>query len=255
MAVNIVQAGYDLAVWDVRPEALETLRGLGAKIMDSPEEVGRFADLTGICEIADPEWDEQGVEAIAAGERGVLAGAQPGSVVAFHAAVYPSTVRRIAEQAERAGVHVVDAQVNGGGVRARSRTLKYMLGGDREQMERCRPVFETSGSSMMYMGALGTGAAAKVAHYILVCASLVSVSEVMRMASEAGVDLAAFQQLVHESAGQSWASDHWLEDFSPVPPERAEHLHRRVGYALGLADEMGLCLPAAGLTHQLMRAL
>jgi len=255
MAVNILHAGFDVMVWDARPAALKELEQAGAKVAGSPEEVGRFAELIGVCEVADPEWDEAQIEAIVAGERGLLSGAKPGAIIAFHSAVYPSTVKRIAQQAETCRAHVVDAQVNGGEGRARARTLTYMLGGDERLLEQCRPVFAASGTTMIHVGPLGAGAAAKVAHYILVCASLVSVSEVMRMVEAAGVDLAAFQKVVHESAGQSWACDNWLQDFNPVPAERAEHLYRRIGYALGLASELGFALPAAGLAHQLMRSL
>ncbi len=255
MALNVLQAGFDLMVWDIRPAALDELKQAGATVAGSPREVGQFSELVGVCEVADPEWDEAQIEAVVTGEAGLLSGARPGAIIAFHSAIYPSTVKRIAQQAQARGVHVVDAQVNGGEGKARARTLTYMLGGDEQLLERCQPVFGASGKTMVHVGPLGAGAAAKVAHYILVCASLVSVAEVMRTVEAAGVDLAGFQKVVHESAGQSWATDNWLKDFNPVPAERAEHLYRRIGYALGMASELGLSLPAAGLVHQLMRSL
>src|SRR5579862_1602265 len=252
MALNLVRAGFEVMVWDSRPEAVRALEQAGAKVVASLEEVGGFGDFIGVCEVADPDWDEADVEEVAAG---LIAGARPGAILAFHAAIYPSTVRRIAERAETRSMHVVDAQVNGGEGRARSATLSFMLGGDRQLLERCQPVFDACGSSATYMGPLGAGAAAKVAHYLLVCANLVTVAEVMRLVESEGVDLPGFQTLVHESLGQSEVSDQWLKAFRPMPNDRAEHLYRRGGYALGMAAELGLSLPAAGLVHQLMRTL
>lgn len=255
MALRILQAGFELVVWDSRAEAVRQLEEAGARVAQSLTELGQLSDLIGVGEVADPEWDEDEIETLVTGDGGLLSGARPDTIIAFHSAIYPSTVRRIAERAQAQGVHVVDAQVNGGEGRASDGTLTYMLGGDEQILERCQPIFAATGRTTVYLGELGAGAAAKVAHYILVCANLVAVSEVMRLVQSAGVDLEGFQKVVNESAGQSWACDHWLSDFTPVPEDRAEHLGRRVGYALGLAGELKLPLPSAGVVQQLMRSL
>jgi 3-hydroxyisobutyrate dehydrogenase-like beta-hydroxyacid dehydrogenase len=252
MAVNIARAGFELTVCDVRPEPLEAMAGLGAAVVGSPHEVGERAEIVGIAEIADPDWVDEDVEAVVLGPDGVLRSARPGSIIALHSAIHPSAVRRMAEQTEARGVHLIDAQANGGEDRARAQRLIYMVGGDPAVLERCRPVFAASGEGMYHTGALGTGAAAKLAHYILVCATLQAVSEGMRVAEAAGVDLQAFQQLVHVSAGQSWASDNWLKDFRPMSPARAENLYNRLHHALLLGHDLGVPLPASALAQQFL---
>lgn len=206
----------------------------------------------GIGEVADPSWLDYQVEEIVLGPDGLLAGASPGLVVAFHAAIYPSTVQRIGEAAAARGVDVIDAQANGGTEGARARELRYMVGGDPAVFERCRAVWATSGTTMLYMGGLGTGAAAKIAHYVAVCASLLGAHEAFALAAGAGVDLQAFQQLVHASAGQSWASDNWLDTFQPFDAVRAENFYQRLHHALGLGDELRVPLPGTALAQQFM---
>jgi len=255
MAANLASAGFDLIVYDRRERPLQALDRLGVRIARTAREVGEHGGVIGVAEIADPGWDDDQVEAVILGEAGVLSGAKPGTVLAFHSAIYPSTVRRIAEQARTRGVEVVDAQANGGEGRARARQLCYLLGGDTAVLERCQPVFATSGSSFIYMGELGTGAAAKIAHYSVVCATIVAASEGFRLAETAGVDLAAFQEMLRVSAGQSWVTDHWLQEFSPIDGERAESLYHRLGHALGLGHELDVALPGTELARQALPLL
>jgi len=252
MAANLLADGFALSVCDVRAEPPAALAQAGATVVSTHREVAERSDLVGIAEIADPSWLDYQIEEVVLGPDGLLAGAQPGLIIAFHSALYPSTVRRIAEHAAERGVHVIDAQANGGTEGARARRLRYMVGGDPAVFERCRAAWATSGTSMLYMGGLGAGAAAKIAHYVAVCLSLLGAHEAFGLAERDGVDLNAFQDLVHQSAGQSWASDAWLQTFRPFPAERAENFYQRLHHALGLGDELRLPLPGTALAQQFM---
>ncbi len=255
MAANLANDGFDLTVSDVRNEPLAALAAAGATVVKTPREIAARSELIGIGEVADPGWLDYQVEDVVLGQDGILAGARPGLIVAFHAAIYPSTVKRIAERAADVGVEVIDAQANGGAEGARARRLRYMVGGDPEVFERCRAAWATSGTEMLYMGGLGTGAAAKIAHYVAVCTSLMGAQEAFALAEGAGVDLRAFQQLVHQSAGQSWAGDSWLDDFQPFPAPRAENFYQRLRHALGLGEELFVPLPGTALAQQFMAGL
>lgn len=255
MAANLLADGFALTVCDVRPEPMAALAKDGATVVATHREVAERSEHVGIAEIADPSWLDYQIEDVVLGPDGLLAGAREGLVITFHSALYPSTVRRIADRASKRGVHVIDAQANGGTEGARARRLRYMVGGDPAIFERCRPVWATSGTSMLYMGGLGAGAAAKIAHYVAVCLSLLGAHEAFGLAEREGVDLRAFQELVHQSAGQSWATDAWLDTFCPFPVERAENFYQRLHHALGLGDELRLPLPGTALAQQFMAGL
>src|SRR5436309_3290628 len=92
-ATNIAQAGFDLMVYDVRPEPREELRKLGAKVGSSPKQVAEHAEVIHIAVPHEPE-----VEAVLAGEDGLLEGAKPGSVVAIHSSLHPTNMKRIASE-------------------------------------------------------------------------------------------------------------------------------------------------------------
>src|SRR5690349_21667063 len=92
-ATNIAQGGFDLMVYDLRPEPLDQLHKLGAKVGESCRDVAEFAD---IIHIAVPH--EEHVEATLHGDEGVLSGAAPGTVLAIHSSIHPANMRKVAEE-------------------------------------------------------------------------------------------------------------------------------------------------------------
>jgi len=127
MAVNIAKAGFDLTVYDIRPEPMQKLQQLGAKVARSPQEVGEKCDIIEVIVVNDAQ-----VEEVVLGKDGggVLAGAKPGSIMVIHSTVHPKTCQRIAALAKDKKVGVLDAAVSGAESGARAGTLSLMVGGD-----------------------------------------------------------------------------------------------------------------------------
>jgi 3-hydroxyisobutyrate dehydrogenase-like beta-hydroxyacid dehydrogenase len=253
MAVNVATAGFALMVYDVREEPLKELAALGAAVAHSPREIGAHGEIIELVVVDDAQ-----VEAVTLGEGGVLSGARPGSVIAIHSTVHPKTVRKIAELATARGVGVIDAEVSGGERGAQAKTLCYMVGGDKALFERCRPVFATSGANIFHLGDLGAGAIAKLAHNLIVYVNMLAASEGMRLAEKAGLDLKALQDVVHVSAGQSRVADNWLQQrrlkevYTSGPQGLMQLIHKDLRIALELGHDLGLPLPGAALTQQLI---
>lgn len=253
MAINVARAGFDLMVYDVREEPLTELAAVGAKIARSAHEIGAHGEIIELVVVDDAQ-----VEAVTLGEGGVLSGARPGAVIAIHSTVHPKTVRKLAELAKAKGVGVIDAQVSGGDRGAQAKTLCYMVGGDKALFDTCRPVFATSGANIFHLGALGTGAIAKLAHNLIVYVNMLAASEGMRLAEKAGLDPQALQDVVHVSAGQSRVADNWgqqrrLKDtYTSGVQGLLQLIHKDLRLALELGHDHDLPLPGAALTQQLI---
>src|ERR1700691_2187462 len=84
LAINLVAAGHDLMVFDVRREPLEELARAGATIADSPRAIGQHAEVTAICVLDDAQ-----LEAVVFGTEGVLAAATPASVAGLPSGAKP----------------------------------------------------------------------------------------------------------------------------------------------------------------------
>ncbi|MBI3302634.1 MAG: NAD(P)-dependent oxidoreductase [Deltaproteobacteria bacterium] len=253
MAINVARAGFDLMVYDLREEPLKELAALGAKVARSASEVGAHGEIIELVVVDDAQ-----VEAVTLGEGGTLNGAKPGTVIAIHSTVHPKTVRKIAEFAKTKGVAVIDAEVSGGERGAQAQTLCYMVGGDKALFEKCRPVFATSGANIFHLGELGAGAVAKLAHNLIVYVNMLAASEGMRLAEKAGLDLKALQDVVHVSAGQSRVADNWLQQrklkdtYTTGAQGLMQLIHKDLRLALELGHDLGLPLPGAALTQQLI---
>jgi 3-hydroxyisobutyrate dehydrogenase-like beta-hydroxyacid dehydrogenase len=204
-ATNIVKAGFDLMVYDVRPEPVAELMKLGAKGGDSAREVASYADIVDIA-----VYDEAQLDAAMHGPEGLLAGAHPGLTFVIHSSVNPPYMQAIAKEIEKQGVDVLDAQMSGGAGGVESHTLCIMVGGDPKILARVRPVLETTAGNIYLMGGMGMGAVTKIAQNVLTAEYLMAASEGFRLAYTAGVDLEVFQEVVRTSAAQSHVADAFL---------------------------------------------
>ena len=119
------------------------LTALGAKAARSADEIGAHGEIIEVVVVDDAQ-----VEAALLGEGGVFSGAKRGSIIAIHSTVHPRTVRKLAEQAAAKGMTLIDAEVSGGERGAIAKSLCYMVGGDKEAFEKCRPIFATSGANI-----------------------------------------------------------------------------------------------------------
>jgi 2-hydroxy-3-oxopropionate reductase len=246
MAINLARAaGFDLVVHDLRKEPVDELVALGARRASSPREVAADSDIIEVIVVDDAQ-----VEAVTLGADGIIAGARPGSVVAIHSTIRPATVRKVATACASRGIGVIDAPVSGGARGAQTRTMCYMVGGDKEWLERCRPIFETSGNNIFHLGALGAGMTAKLAHQVIICLNVVAAGEGMLVAKKAGLDLPMMQEVIRTGGASSRVADNWVKY---KPSQSAGKLWRKdLMLALECAEELGLDLQGASIAQQLI---
>ena len=251
MAVNALQAGYDVSVYDVREQPVNELCELGAKAAANPKEIANHCQL-----IAVVVWDDAQVQQVMVGDHGILAGAQAGSLVIIHTTVHPATVRNLAKEISDRGLEIVDAQMSGGQAGAENRQLCFMVGGNREAFEQCRPLLASSGSNIFHMGALGMGAVMKLVQQTILCLNRLSAYEGMRLARAYGLDERLTQDVLGQSFAQSYVVDNWLDRFvvkdeDPRSREAFALVLHTITPALQLAQELGIGLPLAALAQQM----
>ena len=246
MAINIAKAaGFDLMVHDLRKEPVAELVALGAKGAGSPRAVGSHCDIIEVIVVDDAQ-----VETVVLGDEGIVAGARSGSILAIHSTIRPATVRKIASACAARGIGVIDAPVSGGARGAQTRAICYMVGGDKELVDRCRPIFETSGTSIFHLGPLGAGMIAKLAHQVIICLNVLAAGEGMLLAKKAGLDLIMMQEVVRAGGASSRVADSWVKY---KPSASAGKLWRKdLMLALECAGELGLDLQGTVAAQQLI---
>lgn len=255
MAENIVKAGFELTVCDLREEPCKHLAALGAKVAASPREVASQSDIIEIAVVDDAQ-----AEHVVIGKDAVIHGARPGAVVAIHSTILPATARKIAERCRAGGVEVLDVPMSGGQKGAEERRLAYMVGGDAAVLEKCRSVFVTSASHIFHLGELGMGATAKMLIQVVVCLNMIAAHESEMLCARTGLDFKNFQQVLHVSSGQSNVLDIWQQFKRPEEPEavrrqRAAVFEASLSPALELARKLDVDVPGSRLAHGLIRRI
>ena len=252
MAKNLLRKGFEVTVFDARNEPIQTLEKLGAKIGHSPKEVGLQSRIVLMSLPSSKE-----VEKVVAAEDGLAHNMKKGGVIVDTSTIDPAVSRRLADECEKMGLHMIDAPVSGGTTGAEKGTLSIMVGGDRYTVKRCKGVLQAVGRNIYHVGDVGAGQVFKIINNMLVAINLIGVSEALVLAMRAGVDPKLLYNVVKTSSGNSWA----LEQKLPVMIKNNFKLgfrvwlqHKDLALAMSLASQLGASLPMASLAYQLYEA-
>jgi len=253
MAGNLLEAGHELVVHNRSRAKAERLAQQGASVADSPSEVAEGSVIIITMLPGPPQ-----VEEVVAGEGGLLEGAGEGSLIVDMSTSSPLVARQLASMARERGVGMLDAPVSGGDVGARDGTLSIMVGGEDDDFERARPLFQVMGETVVHVGGTGAGQVVKACNQIVVALVIEAVAEAMVLGTKAGV---APGKVVEVLSG-GLASNKVLEvkgekflshDFAPGG--KVEYHRKDLGIALEAGREYGVMLPVAALVEQMFGAL
>jgi 2-hydroxy-3-oxopropionate reductase len=253
MARNLMEAGYDLVVYNRSREKVDELVAEEAEGAGSPREVAESCDVVFTMLPGPPE-----VREVVAGEDGLLQGAGEGSLLVDMSTSSPVLARELARTAWEKGVGMLDAPVSGGDVGAIEGTLSIMAGGSEEDFGRAKPLFDVMGKTVVHVGESGTGQTVKACNQIVVALTIEAVSEALVLGSKAGVDPAKVIEVLSEGmAGNSVmevkAEKFLSHDFEPGG--KVEFHHKDLGIALEASREYGVPLPITAIVDQMFEAL
>jgi 3-hydroxyisobutyrate dehydrogenase-like beta-hydroxyacid dehydrogenase len=206
MAINVAKAGFPLTVYDVRPDPVQELVKNGASAGEDPADVAKKSD----CVLMSLP-DTQVVEKVLFGQKGMIQGLSPDSIVVDLSTIHYLATLRIEEQLRAKGVIFIDAPVSGMEARAKEGTLTVMGGGEPKTFEKIHPVLEAIGNNIVYMGKTGNGQLTKLVNQLLFNMSCAAMAEILPMAVKLGLDPEAVCQVVTTGTGRTFA----LEFFTP----------------------------------------
>ena len=138
------------------------------------------------------------------GEAGALAAMREGALFIDHTTVSPAIARTIAAEAASRAIDALDAPVSGGQAGAENGKLAIMCGGSAQAMERARPLMQAYGARMVHVGDAGAGQATKAVNQICIAGTLAGLSEGVRFAQAAGLDMGKVLEAISGGAAQSW---------------------------------------------------
>jgi 3-hydroxyisobutyrate dehydrogenase len=260
LADAVVGAGFDLSVFDMRPEVMEPLVKLGARGVGSPAQLAAGADVIGVV-----VRDDDQVRQVVTAPDGILVSARPGSVVAVHSTIALGTLREVAQAAAARDVRLIDAAVTGRPSGARARRICVMAGGDEEAFNQARPVLDSFGGLVLHLGPLGQGMAMKLARNLTGYVVMAAAHEGMVLAERSGLSLETFRQVLEFSDEVNQTYPMWLARPTTAPidgvrdPDAAQWAAQGVTVAekdlkdaLELAGELSVELPVTTAAAKVM---
>jgi 2-hydroxy-3-oxopropionate reductase len=253
MARNLLKAGFPLVVHNRHQEVTDELVAAGARATTLPREIATSCNVV----ITMLPGSSQ-VEEVLVGPGGVIEGAHPGLIAIDMSTISPAVTSEVAAQLAKYGITLLDAPVSGGDKGAIAGTLSIMVGGDAAAFERCQPIFQALGKTIVRVGESGAGQVVKACNQIVVALIIEALSEALVLGSKAGVNPANILQVL----GGGLAANRFMElrgasmlahDFTPGG--RLELHHKDLGIALETARTYGVSLPVTALVDQMFASL
>jgi 3-hydroxyisobutyrate dehydrogenase len=249
MALNLIKTGFQLTVYNRTAAKCKPLVDGGATSVSSPREVAASSDV--VITIVS---DTPDVESVLFGIDGVSSGLRDGEIIIDMSSISPSATQRFASRLREQKVEMLDAPVTGGEKGAIDGTLAIMVGGRRETFDKCLPILQAMGATIVYTGESGTGQKTKLVNQLLCAQHIVAMSDGLRFARESGLDLESTLKVVSGGAAGSWMLTNMAprilrSDFAPGFTIKLQHKDLRL--VLEALQEMEGRYPATELAYSL----
>ncbi len=243
------KSGRPVIALDLRPEPLARLEADGVKAATSVREI---VDQAAVIMLSLPSGSE--VEAICAGEGGLLALSRAGQAVIDLGTSPVRLMRALAEKFGKRGVDFADAPVARTRAAAEAGTLSVMVGASEAIFRRIEPLLKTFATEITHCGDVGAGQLTKILNNMVLFETGVALAEALALARRGGLDPALLLGTLAKGSADSFAlRNHGMKAMLPgVFPERAfsaRYALKDISYALESAAEAGLELSGAELAR------
>ena len=245
IALRLLQRGFTVSVYDVRPEPMVELARAGATACDSPADVAHRSEFI-IILVA----DEAQAQDVIFESDGILTTLKDEAVVIIGSTLGPAAVQALSGAIAARGGETLDAPISGGYLAAADGTLSMMIGGRQAILDRAMPALSAIANRITRAGGVGAGQAAKLAHQLVFGLNVMALLEGLSLGAAGGVEPAVLKRIFRDGLADSAVLGLWdelgprwkamLEASEPgaAPPNLRKDLH----LVLELARELGVPL-------------
>ncbi len=226
MARNLAKAGWPLSLYDTNSARSQALAAeLACHAAESLRDLAERSDVV-ITMLPNGDIVHAVVTGVPNGGDALLPALKRGATIVDMSSSAPVGTRRLGEELEAPGIHLIDAPVSGGVKGAVAGKLAIMVGGDKEVAERMDDVLAPMGRRL-YVGPLGSGHAAKVLNNFVSAAGMAAAAEAVVVAERFGIEPQVLVDVLNASTGRNNSTENKFSQYI---------LNRKFdsGFALGL---------------------
>ena len=252
IARHIGAAGHRLTIFNRSPQRLDAWQaanpGQTVRIAKSPAEAADGADVVLTCVGNDDDLAD-----VVLGPTGVFSTLGQDAVFIDHTTVSARIARQIAVEARDLHVHCVDAPVTGGQAGAEKGQLTVMCGGRADAIAAATPIMEAYTKRIVHVGKAGAGQTTKMVNQIAFAGILATLSEALRFAEAAHLDLDKVYEAISGGASQSWQMDNRWHTMAKDEFDfgfAIDWMRKDLGLTLDEGRALGAALPVTALIDQ-----
>lgn len=199
MVSNLLKNGFEVSIYARNKAKVEDSIKEGAIFCESIKECVQNKDAI-ITIVGYPK----DVEEVYLSQEGIINSASQNSYLIDMTTTTPTLSVKIHEEAKKKNLKALDAPVSGGDIGAKNATLSIMVGGEKEDFEACKKLFETMGKTIVYAGNAGSGQHTKMANQIAIAGVMAGVSEAIAYGKKMGLDIPTMLASISNGAAQSF---------------------------------------------------
>lgn len=249
IAGHLAKAGHQLTVYNrSMGKAKSWSETYGGEVAISPARAAEGCDIVISCVGNDDDLQD-----ITLGRDGAFRAMQPGGLFIDHTTVSARIARQLFVEGESLGIHSVDAPVSGGQAGAENGRLSIMCGGTEPAVAAARIVMQSYAARIVHVGSAGAGQTTKMVNQICIAGVLQGLSEAMRFAQAADLNLDAVFEAISGGAAQSWQMENRWKTMAEDKFDfgfAIDWMRKDLGLALDEARANGATLPMAAQVDQ-----
>ena len=253
IAGKLLAAGFELSVCDLNPAATQKMAERGARVLATPAEVASDAEIVFAC-LPAPAISEQ----VAFGADGVVHGGKL-KVYIENSTIGAQVMRRIADSMAQRGIGLLDAPVSGGPTGAAAGRMSCFVSGADAHYRFAEAALAGMCDRLFHIGETpGQSQVLKLANNLINAACLTVSSEMLAMATRAGIDPAVALDVINASTGRNRATEQTLKDQvltgRYATGARLDILAKDVDLAIAEAEGLGASHTAADGVQRVWQA-
>ena len=199
LAVRLLDAGFELTVFDLDKTSMEHVIGEGANPANSCLDLAQRVEHVITC-LPSPT-------ASSAVQDDILTHMRAGASLIEMSTVGQDDVIRSAARAEAQSIGFLELPVTGGVHLAARGELTLLAGGSETLIKLHEGAMQAMGNKVFHMGAVGSASLIKVITNMLAFVHLAAGGEAMMLAARGGLDLATAWQAIAASSGNSFVHE------------------------------------------------
>ena len=241
VGMHLLEAGFDVTVYNRTKEKTEKIKEKGAKIASSPKEIAELVELVIIV-----VKDADAVKEVSFEKNGIVEGKNEKLIVADMSTINPAESKKISEKFQENNIEKLDIPVMGGPNVAITGDLVMMVSGNKKIFDRSKSILDNISNKVFFLGENGVAHSVKLAMNLQITMLALALSEGITLVKRSNVDPKIFLEILNSTyfrTGMSEKKAYKMIDGKYDATFTLANLKKDISTITKTAKSLGITLP------------